>query len=63
MRIKNQDERNFYEIECLRQDWSVRQLQRQYASSLYERLALSHNKHEVIRHDHEWQTKIWRAKE
>ena len=49
MRIENPDERNFYEIECLKQDWSVRQLQRQYASSLYERLALSRNKDEVMR--------------
>lgn len=27
MRIKNDAERSFYEIECKRQDWSVRQLQ------------------------------------
>ena len=48
MRIANQNERNFYEIECYKQNWSVRQLQRQYNSSLYERLALSRNKNEVI---------------
>lgn len=41
MRIENAQERSFYEIECREQNWSVRQLQRQYASSLYERLALS----------------------
>lgn len=49
MRIKNEDERRFYEIEALREHWSVRHLQRQYASSLYERLALSRNKDEVMR--------------
>ena len=49
MRIENPDERNFYEIECRNQNWSVRQLQRQYNSSLYERLALSRNKDEVMR--------------
>lgn len=49
MRIDNADERNFYEIECRKQNWSVRQLQRQYASSLYERLALSKEKDEVMR--------------
>ena len=38
MRIENQDERQFYEIECAKQNWGVRQLQRQYNSSLYERL-------------------------
>ena len=26
MRIENSDERNFYEIECHNQNWSVRQL-------------------------------------
>ena len=49
MRIKNEQERRFYEIEATRQQWTVRQLQRQYGSSLYERLALSRNKDEVVR--------------
>ncbi len=49
MRIENPDERNFYEIECAREQWSVRQLRRQHASSLYERLALSRDKDEVMR--------------
>lgn len=49
MRIENVDERCFYEIECKGQNWNVRQLQRQYSSSLYERLALSRNKDEVMR--------------
>ena len=56
MRIENPDERNFYEIECRTQNWSVRQLQRQYNSSLYERLALSRNKDEVMRLATEGQT-------
>lgn len=29
MRIENPEERNFYEIECNKQNWSVRQLNRQ----------------------------------
>lgn len=49
MRIENPDERNFYEIESAREGWSVRQLKRQHSSSLYERLALSRNKDEVMR--------------
>lgn len=56
MRIKNDDERCFYEIECAKQNWSVRQLQRQYNSSLYERLALSRDKDEVMRLAKEGQT-------
>lgn len=49
MRIENPDARRFYEIECTEQQWSVRQLDRQVNSSLYERLALSRNKEEVMR--------------
>lgn len=56
MRIENPDERNFYEIECGKQNWSVRQLSRQIGSSLYERLALSRNKNEVMRLAIEGQT-------
>ena len=56
MRIENADERNFYEIECQQQNWSFRELQRQYASSLYERLALSRDKNEVMRLAKEGQT-------
>lgn len=48
MRINNPDARSFYEIECVQQQWSVRQLGRQVGSSLYERLALSRDKSEVI---------------
>jgi predicted nuclease of restriction endonuclease-like (RecB) superfamily len=49
MRIKNPDERSFYEQECIKSGWSVRQLKRQVASSLYERLAISRDKKEVMR--------------
>lgn len=56
MRIENPDARSFYEIECTQQQWSVRQLSRQVGSSLYERLALSRNKDEVMRLASEGQT-------
>ena len=56
MRIDNPAERHFYEIESVVQNWSVRQLQRQYASSLYERLALSRDKDKVMRLANEGQT-------
>jgi len=49
MRIENPAERNFYEIEATQQNWSVRQLQKQHASSLYERLAIGKNKEELMR--------------
>ena len=47
MRISNVDERHFYEIESYTNRWSVREFDRQYDSSLYERLALSRNKEEI----------------
>lgn len=56
MRIENTEARNFYEIECAQQQWSVRQLSRQVGSCLYERLALSKNKDEVMRLAQEGQT-------
>lgn len=49
MRIENAEERNFYEIEAAKSNWSVRTLQRQYNSSLYERLALSKDKSDILR--------------
>ena len=49
MRIENEHERRFYEIECKEQNWSVRELARQVNSCLYERLALSRNKDEVMK--------------
>ena len=49
MRIKNEEERKFYEIEATQSAWSIRTLQRQYNSSLYERIALSREKDEVRR--------------
>lgn len=55
MRIENPDERSFYEIEAARGAWSVRTLQRQYNSSLYERIALSKDKQEVLHLAHEGQ--------
>ena len=45
--IDNSSERRFYEIEATANSWSVRELERQIASSLYERLALSRNKDEI----------------
>lgn len=44
MRIQNPDERSFYEIECVANNWSLKELQRQYDTALYERLALSRDK-------------------
>ncbi|WP_076790548.1 YhcG family protein [Chlorobium sp. KB01] len=42
--ISNVDERRFYEIEASENSWGARELERQIAASLYERLALSRDK-------------------
>ena len=48
MRISNIDERHFYEIEAYKNNWSKRELERQFGSSLYERLILSKDKKKVL---------------
>lgn len=47
MRITNPDERHFYEIEAVQNDWSLSELKRQFDSALYERMALSRDKAKV----------------
>ncbi len=47
MGISDIAERRFYEIESANENWSLRELKRQFGSSLYERLALSSDKEGV----------------
>lgn len=49
MRIPNVDERHFYEIEAAHNGWGIKELERQYDSALYERLALSRDKEGIER--------------
>jgi predicted nuclease of restriction endonuclease-like (RecB) superfamily len=49
MSLTNSQERSFYEIEAAANNWKVRELERQIASALYERLALSRDTAEVKR--------------
>ena len=53
MRLDETLIREFYEVECIRGNWSVRQLDRQIQSMLYERTALSKRKLSVIAKAHE----------
>ena len=46
-RIENINERNFYEIESIENNWSLRELKRQFDSGLFERLSLSIDKEKV----------------
>ncbi len=53
MRIDEPFKREFYEAECIKGNWSVRQLDRQIQSMLYDRTALSKRKSAVIEKAHE----------
>jgi predicted nuclease of restriction endonuclease-like (RecB) superfamily len=55
MRIQDEAERSFYEIEAYNNQWTYHQLQRQFHSSLYERLALSRDKDGVKKLSNEGQ--------
>jgi predicted nuclease of restriction endonuclease-like (RecB) superfamily len=48
MRIDNTDQRHFYEIEAAQNHWGLKELQRQFDSALYERLALSRDKDKIM---------------
>lgn len=48
MRIENVEERHFYEIEAVKNNWSLSELNRQFDSALYERLALSRDKDKIV---------------
>ena len=49
MRIEDELERKFYEIETYKNNWSLRELNRQYDSALYTRISLSKDKKEILK--------------
>ena len=55
MRIENSEERNFYERQALKEGWGKRELQRQYGSSLYERLLIGKDKDMIFASSHKGQ--------
>lgn len=56
--IEDPWKRAFFENECLKGNWSVRQLQRQIGSLLYERTGLSTDKQTVIDHARNQATEV-----
>ncbi len=48
IRIKEEAERKFYELEANTNHWSLRELKRQFNSGIYERLALSRDKKGIL---------------
>ena len=49
MRIDDLYERQFYEIESFKNNWSLRELNRQYDSALFTRLALNKDQSEILK--------------
>jgi predicted nuclease of restriction endonuclease-like (RecB) superfamily len=47
IKLENATKRLFYEVECIRGNWSVRELKRQIGSLYYERSGLSYNKQKL----------------
>jgi len=48
IRLDSQDKRDFYIAETIKNNWTVRQLERQINSSLWERLLMSNDKESVL---------------
>lgn len=48
MRMNNENERQFYEVESFVNQWTLKELERQFNSGLFERLALSKNKEGIL---------------
>ena len=49
MRIEDEESRQFYANECVKSNWSVRQLKRQIGTFYYERLLASQDKEAVAK--------------
>lgn len=47
MRIDNEERRNFYQEECVKSKWSVRQLEQQINTFYYDRILASRDKESV----------------
>ncbi len=48
LKISDKVERNFYEKQTVIENWSVRELKRQRESALFQRIALSKNKEDIL---------------
>ncbi|MFH1189375.1 MAG: PDDEXK nuclease domain-containing protein [Candidatus Omnitrophota bacterium] len=55
MRVEKPEARSFYEIECVGNNWSSRELERQKGSFLFERLLLSKDKKGLMKLAHKGQ--------
>jgi predicted nuclease of restriction endonuclease-like (RecB) superfamily len=49
LKIKDDTEREFYEKQTIIENWSIRELRRQKKTGLFQRIALSKNKNEILK--------------
>ena len=63
MRVENENARNFYIEECIKSNWSTRQLERQITTLFYERLLSSKDKEEVSKEIYKLEPQIKKAED
>lgn len=63
MRVENENARNFYIEECIKSNWSTRQLERQITTLFYERLLFSKDKEKVSKEIFKLEPQIKKAED
>ena len=63
MRVENENARNFYIEECIKSNWSTRQLERQITTLFYERLLSSKDKEKVSKEIYKLEPQIKKAED
>ena len=63
MRVENENARNFYIEECIKSNWSTRQLERQITTLFYERLLSSKDKEKVSKEIFKLEPQIKKAED
>jgi len=63
MRVENENARNFYIEECIKSNWSTRQLERQITTLFYERLLSSKDKEKVSKEIYRLEPQIKKAED
>ena len=60
MRVENENARNFYLEESIKENWSTRQLERQITTLFYERILSSKNKNKVAQEIYKLEPQIFK---
>ena len=60
MRVENENARNFYLEESIKENWSTRQLERQITTLFYEKILSSKNKNKVAQEIYKLEPQIFK---